>query len=197
MVGRRWIRNGMISSEYYACYVYGIELIVSEIIGISIILFLGAVTGTYSNAFVFLLVFILVRQYTGGFHADSYLSCNIFFSISYIVNMLIVAHIEVDLYVLTVLALIIGIGIISIIGPVTHKNKRIDETLRNTNKVRSFILYIGCCLVSVGIAASHRSLALTIIIALLQIIMLMVVERIRKRGRNNEKVRGKIKGSCN
>lgn len=187
-VGRRWIRNGLISSEYFACYVYGIELLVSEIFGISIILLLSAVTGTYSNAAVFLLVFILVRQYTGGFHADNYLSCNIFFSLSYIVNMLIVAHIEVNLYVMAVLTLVIGIGIISIIGPVMHKNKMLDETYHKINKIWSLILYVGCCLVSAVIAPSHKSLALTIIIALLQITMLMVVGRIRQGGLDNEKL---------
>jgi accessory gene regulator B len=181
-VGRRWIKNGLISREYYACYVYGIELIVSQIIGISIILFLGAVTGTYSNAAVFLLIFILVRQYTGGFHADNYISCNMFFSLSYIVNILIVASIEVNLYIMVVLTLLIGIGTILTIGPVTHKTKRLDKTLRNKNKALSLILYIGCCLISVGIAASHQSLALTIIIALLQIVILMVVGRIREGG---------------
>lgn len=189
-VGNRWLENGLISDEYYACYVYGIELIMSEIIGISIILFLGAVTGTCPNAVVFLLIFILIRQYTGGFHADNYISCNMFFSFSYMVNILIVACIKVNLYFMVVLTLMIGIGTILIIGPVTHKNKRLDETLRKKNKALSIFLYIGCCFISVGIAASHQSLALTIIIALLQIIILMVVGRIRQGGCNNEKVRG-------
>jgi accessory gene regulator B len=181
-VGRRWVRNGLISNEYYACYVYGIELIISEIIGVLIILLLGVVTGTYLNAVAFLIIFISVRQYTGGFHANNYISCNIFFSFFYIINMLIVVHIEFNLYIGIVLTLMIGIGTISIIGPVTHKNKRIDENLRKTNKTWSLILYVGGCLVSVFIAASHRLLALTIMVALLQIAILMIIGRIRQGG---------------
>lgn len=181
-VGRRWVRNGLISHEYYACYVYGIELIISELISISNILILGVITGTYSNAVVFLVVFILVRQYTGGFHADNYLNCNLYFSLSYVINMMIVACIDVNIYIISVIVLIMGIGTILIVGPVTHKNKVLNEALRKANKVRSLILYVGCCFISIGIAASHRSLSLTIIIALLQIIILMVTGRIKQGG---------------
>ncbi|MBE5982355.1 MAG: hypothetical protein E7248_03495 [Paenibacillaceae bacterium] len=181
-VGKRWVRNGIISDEYYTCYVYGIELIISELISISNILLLGFVTGTHSNAVVFLVVFILVRQYTGGFHADNYLKCNICFSLCYMINMMIVACIDFNVYIMAVIVSIMGIGTILILGPVTHKNKMINETLRKANKVRSLILYVGCCFISVGIAATHRSLSLTIIIALLQIIILMVVGRIKQGG---------------
>ncbi|MEY8355411.1 accessory gene regulator B family protein [Lachnospiraceae bacterium 54-53] len=180
MVGKRWIKNGLISSEYYECYVYGIELIVSQILGISIILLLGAITGTHLNAVVFLVVFILVRQYTGGYHAGNYLSCNIIFSLSYIVNMLIVARNEINLFILVAFTFTIGIGTISIIGPCTHKNKRIEETLLKANKTKSLVLYVVCCLISVCIASSHQSLALTIVVTLLQIIILMIIGKIKE-----------------
>lgn len=181
-VGRRWIRNGLISSEYYECYVYGIELIVSQIVGISIILLLGVITDTYLNAVVFLVVFILIRQYTGGYHAGNYLSCNIYFSLSYIINILIVARIEINLYVLAAFTFAIGMGTISIIGPCTHKNKRIDESLLKTNKIKSLVLYVVCCLISVFIASSHQTLALAIVVTLLQIIILMIIGKLREGG---------------
>lgn len=95
---------------------------------------------------------------------------------------MIVACIDFNVYIIAVIVSIMGIGTILILVPVTHKNKVINETLRKANKVRSLILYVGCCLISVSIAATHRSLSLTIIIALLQIIILMVVGRIKQGG---------------
>lgn len=65
-------------------YHYGIEITISSIINILLILLLSAVFDSVVTGLVFLVVFIPTRQYTGGYHADSYIKCNAVFSISFL-----------------------------------------------------------------------------------------------------------------
>ncbi len=52
--------------------IYGLELILSFIFSTSIILTVGAISGHILSSIAFLAVFILVRRFTGGFHANTF-----------------------------------------------------------------------------------------------------------------------------
>ena len=56
---------------------YGVELTVSSIIGIAVIMLGAALAKSFWCGIVFLLVFVPLRQLVGGYHADSYICCNL------------------------------------------------------------------------------------------------------------------------
>ena len=64
-------------------YKYGIEITLSTILNILIILILSLIYGSFFTGIIFLLVFIPLRKFTGGYHADTYMKCNIVFAILY------------------------------------------------------------------------------------------------------------------
>lgn len=51
-------------------YVYGIELIISGIISVGIVVFIGAVTGSILYALLYNIMMVVIRMYTGGYHAE-------------------------------------------------------------------------------------------------------------------------------
>lgn len=81
-----------IINEKIPVYRYGIELLISSAIGISLILTLGVISNTFLEATVFLLLFIILRQQTGGYHSNTYVGCNTSFSIIYLILVYIIKH---------------------------------------------------------------------------------------------------------
>ena len=84
-----WICNKLlekkiISDTYLEVYVYGFELILSFLISSSIIIAIGIITNQIIPTLTFLITFIFIRQFTGGFHANSYIMCKIYTLLCYI-----------------------------------------------------------------------------------------------------------------
>lgn len=71
--------------DKFEIYKYGFELLISSLIGISLILIIGLLSNTFSDSLVFLVCFIILRQCTGGYHSKSYLSCNLSFISVYLI----------------------------------------------------------------------------------------------------------------
>lgn len=79
-------RQNVADEEKKEIYIYGIELLVSSLIGAVLILGISIGIGKIWSGVVFLSVFILVRQYTGGYHADTYVRCNAAFVLTYLLT---------------------------------------------------------------------------------------------------------------
>lgn len=73
-------RKSVIDSGKSEIYQYGYEVLISGLAGILIALIIGIISGRISDAVIFLVYFIPLRQLCGGYHADSYLKCNIVFT---------------------------------------------------------------------------------------------------------------------
>lgn len=121
---------------------YGLEIILSTIIGFAAILFAGMLLKNIEIAFFYLFCIVPIRMYTGGYHANTYWVCNVVFTIIFIINlflykMIITYHIEHRLLELTLFSIFPVLRY----APIENKNKRL--TVINKNKYRkiSLILY--------------------------------------------------------
>lgn len=63
--------------EMVDVYRYGFEITISSILNIILVLCCGIIIGDILASAVYLFVFIILRLFTGGYHATSYLRCNI------------------------------------------------------------------------------------------------------------------------
>lgn len=79
-------------------YIYGYETFFSGVIDLIITLILGILFRRLITAIVFFVMFVSVRMYTGGYHADSYLKCKMIF-IGIIISVLGVTYIKFPLYI--------------------------------------------------------------------------------------------------
>ena len=78
LLSRKLIISGIIQKEFEAIYIYGFELLLSFVVSVSIILALSILIRKFFESLIFLVLFIAIRQFTGGFHARTYLKCQIF-----------------------------------------------------------------------------------------------------------------------
>lgn len=61
-----------ISEKDIDIYQYGIEITISSLLNIALIVIVSLITNSLFSGLIFLSTFILLRQFTGGYHAESY-----------------------------------------------------------------------------------------------------------------------------
>ena len=79
------LKNKIIQPDLFDVYCYGTELLLSFVMSTSIIVILGIVCQRITQTIVFLVLFIFLRRFTGGYHANTYLVCKAFTVGTYIV----------------------------------------------------------------------------------------------------------------
>lgn len=121
---------------------YGLEIMISTIIGFMVIILTGVIFGSTSIAVVYLLCIVPLRTYTGGYHANTYLTCNIVFTLIFVVNLFLYKLIIVYDYKYKLLGFTLLFAFLALrYVPVANRNKKL--TLKQQNKYRkiSFTLY--------------------------------------------------------
>ena len=80
-------------------------------------------TGEIVSAFLFLFIFVLMRKYCGGYHAQTHLQCNFVFALTTLAILLIVKNkFLMDSFVL-IITLITSDIIIFWLAPIVNVNK--------------------------------------------------------------------------
>ena len=190
------LRENIIENEDVETYIYGAEVLLSGILGIINILVVSVLMDSGNRGVLFLLIFIPIRMYIGGYHASSYLTCNICFILIYILTTSVENYVgkwglESILWILV----LIGLLIILKYAPLENINKRIPQCKVNKYKMIGSSLYIGFMLIAMVLCTdikqldnSHVSVetGLYINIILVTIVLLFVIG-MRKEGKLDEK----------
>lgn len=69
------VETGVVRNEDISIYQYGLNLLIKKIIHVTIILSLGLVVDEVWNILCFLVTYMSIREYSGGYHADSTRGC--------------------------------------------------------------------------------------------------------------------------
>ena len=141
-------------SDVQDFYRYGIEISISSLLNIVLVVIAGILIHHIIESIVFLSLFILIRSFTGGYHADTYFRCNLLMCTTFI---------------LTALA-----------NSIFSKNKPIDDSKRIKLKIIGIVitLIINCT----GLFLSRSYLGTMIILTTFLIALLMIAAKIKERG---------------
>lgn len=123
-----FLKNQVIDKENTEAYKYGMELLVSQVISIGVVLILGILLGRMWETLLFLIFFIAIRVYAGGYHASCYRNCIMGFAISYIGILVIGEWMRKEqLEFLAIICLVFANIIIYILAPIEDRNKPLDS----------------------------------------------------------------------
>lgn len=123
-------------------YEYGVKLIASSVIGIFIVIFIGIVLGKVLDSIVFLLCFMILRKYSGGYHANSYLTCNLFFITVFLSTVVTVEFTPVKYRVISCVVMhVMSFAVLLKFSPIENYNKRLEEIQKLKNKKVSLTIY--------------------------------------------------------
>lgn len=164
-------------------YVYGTELLLSFIISTSIILLIGMLIHRMIKTLIFLAAFILLRRYTGGYHAKTYLRCKIVTVATYLSVVLFSELFHPTLLWLACLGMI-GISTILMIGPIESPNKPLTAEERKKHKFTGLGLFV---LVFIFACLPYNPYGNVFYFSLASVIVLMLVTLIVRKEDKHEK----------
>lgn len=172
------ISNNDYEVEYYR---YGIEVALSSLLNLAIIIIIGIISMHIIESLIFLIVFIFVRQVTGGYHADTYFKCNLYLCLSFVLLLISYDFFSNNNNVYLVTAInIVSLLIISIFSPVENKNKPIAKANRKGLKIKSIVFSIIISIISIILHCKSIKYGSILSLILLLISMLIIVAKLKE-----------------
>lgn len=168
-------------------YVYGFELLLSTTAAIISILIISTVFSCPLSGALFLLVFISLRLFSGGYHASTYGRCflltNFVYCLSAETAKLIIVFIPSDTFGIFHIALTFTAAIpIVLLSPVRNTKHPLSETRYNRNKlVARLVLLFWACLsfiMSLFLEGYYSSL---ITVTLTAVAVMMIIPKFIER----------------
>lgn len=169
------LANGIVDAEDCEIYEYGINLILSGFLGGFVIIVLSFLMGRFELGVMFLGVIIPVRMYTGGYHADTHMMCNVVFSIVYIFSIVLYEWlVGLNLQNVIWIATIISVVLIGVLAPLENSNKPITKKEKRKYKIISICMCISVCVI-VKVFEQQFSIVLYMNVVLIMITLLLFV----------------------
>ena len=116
---------------------YGFQTIFSTVISFLIVIVSGIVFNILDISLVFLALFVLIRRFTGGYHADTYLKCNLCFAFVYFLTMAMTimtknsySAFKAEMFLVYLFSDIVIISY----APIENKNKPLAKSKRKERK---------------------------------------------------------------
>lgn len=170
-------------------YKYGFEIICSTLIGFIITLLIGLMFQMFLLSMIYYFAFVLIRQFTGGYHAKSYFMCNLVFSI---VTLFVFGFTKMAVFAgnysisIHLLLLLLSILITWYYAPIENENKPLDEEQKKRNHWIGTIQVCAVSAVSCLIYKISEQTSILLAFTLLAIAMLIAITKLSEGGNKSE-----------
>lgn len=136
-----WVKNGVIDQADTDAYIYGMELLFSTSINISIMLLVSVIAGETWLFIPYLASFIPLRLSAGGYHAKHHYSCILFNTIIYSMSVASVKLFSMrSLDIFCLLESTVSSITTFLFAPVPAKNKPLTDEEYRRGKLLSRVL---------------------------------------------------------
>lgn len=191
LISSEFVKHNIISEDAKDVYKYGVEISISSLIGFVITLIIGLIFNVLIQTVIFYVVFISLRSMTGGYHAETYLKCNLVFSlVTLFVVIFSKAACEMQMPggILTLLFLPSVTSFIWI-APVENINKPIEKKKRVYWKITAVVTSVLLYILSLLLYKNQHTIEATVIImTIFMVSVLCMIAIIQKGGKTNGKL---------
>lgn len=178
--------------ELMPLYIYGIQLLLSSVMGVILVLTAGLLTCNLINSILFLLAFIFLRKFTGGLHFNSYITCNTVTVLTFLTSAgleKLIASWEYSKAAFCFM-MVFSITATLVFAPVSNPNKEISDSEKRCFRLISILIlfaHFGIFIISTGII-STEIIIVTDFISSAYIIIGLIKNKIERRlDRENQK----------
>ena len=176
------LKNNVIKNEHLDIYIYGFEVLISGALSIFIGLILGLIFSQLIECIVFLVIFVTLRRYCGGYHADTYLKCNTIFTVNVAIVMIILKFNFTYSFAFHIMLCVLCILTYFVLSPIENIYKPItDEEKKKYRLIAVTLAFVTVILSSVIYMYFIKS-AIVMDIAMLSVAVSMIIEKLRKGG---------------
>ena len=137
-------------------YAYGMELLISDVLNTLIVLMIALISHTLPAVIIFIAVFMVLRRFVGGYHANSHLSCMLTLVMVMLVFSYGICNISGQTaQVFSISFITMALPIIFCITPVPHPNKPMSAEKSIRLRKRSIILAAVLSVVVIALLIFH------------------------------------------
>lgn len=179
------ILQKIIPVEKKHIYMYGFELLFADILNFSVIFIVGIILCGFSPTLIYCIIFIFLRSFCGGYHADTHLRCHICTIGVFIIFILLFRVLTTNNnFIIFIIDLIAYIPIL-VFSPIEHKNKPLSKINRKRNRLFSilafpFLIFISTFLQFLGLKEG-LAISLTLWIVSLCMIPAINIHNLKNR----------------
>ena len=172
----------IISQDEKEIYIYGYEMIITTILGAVLVFGIALLTGRFAEALCFFAVFVITRQFCGGYHSQTRIMCSITFMLCY-VSVLFFNSVLEPLYSWFIHLMLFIPYFAAILGyaPIVNENKPLTDSEVVINHKKSIVVSIVWLMISTLLLFIMPILSSAIDLTLLFIAVLMMIEVIKRR----------------
>ena len=176
-----------ISEKDIDIYQYGVEITISSLLNIALIVIVSLITNSLFSGLIFLSTFILLRQFTGGYHAESYFKCNTVLVSTYILVLILSRLICIEFRAGCII-LLLGVLVVIFFTPIYNAHKELSPSECRRNRKVSIFLYALIAIVSMITFQFNQYYGRVFIFTLGSILMLIIIEIfLQRRGFHESK----------
>lgn len=142
----KMLQEKMISTEDKKWYIYSLQLIIEKIVSYSTILLLAMIFGFFFQTIGFLLVFSVIRKYSGGFHFKHFWSCYLFSIGTYLAFVLVYQNYQFEFSIIPMIISslaclgIFGIGAVN--NRVYHWSMKEEREKCSLTRYSILVIYV-------------------------------------------------------
>lgn len=181
------LKNKIIKNEYLDIYIYGFEVIISGTLSLFIGLTLGLIFSQFLECMVFLVVFVVLRRYTGGYHAETYLKCNTIFAVNILIVMILLKFDFAYPFTFHIIVCSICILTYYLFAPIESIFKPISVEEKKKYRLFAVLIAIITVICSSLLYYSYFSFSIVMDMAMFSVAISMIIEKTRKGGVCDEK----------
>jgi accessory gene regulator B len=177
------LKKNIISETEYDIYTYGYESIMLGIIDLLIVLTTGLIFNEIIAMLLFFIMFILVRIYCGGYHANTVLKCKLIF--------ILICLCEVSLLKINfpwyfhIISMILYLLSCIFLSPIINENKPLTIEEQTKYKKTSIVLSLIWTIIAAFFYFFETKYCTTITITAFCITLLMVIGKYGKEKKAN------------
>ena len=181
-LSKQMIDKNIVENEDEECYVYGLELLLSKMIVLSVIGIIAIITNLVIPSAIFTFLYLLLRQYTGGFHCKTAERCIALSVIIYIIFAAIYKSNFTYSDIIMLIMSVISYITVWIFSPLADANKEIDDNEKI--KYRKISIFIGSIMFVVTILSfitNMNSIFVSVSFSLISDAILLIIAIMKKR----------------
>ncbi len=167
------LRKNIITKDDREIYEYGFELLIASLIGYALVLITSFLLGMFWQGVLFLAEFVVIRNYTGGYHADSHLKCNALL-IATVLFVLTISKIPIP-YLYLILMYLSYLVTVVIYAPLENKNKPLNLTKSKKYKKISIALSLIVGIIATTLSTINITFTKVVILTIFVVTLLILV----------------------
>lgn len=155
----------------------GVEVIISTIVNLLGVFAIGIFLGMFLQSVFFIICFMTIRNYSGGYHATTRIRCNITLWIITLLVLICLKAVAYYNFSLCIIGILLSGCCLLGIGPLENKHKPLSANIRSINQKYLIILFGAWSVAAIVLYNFWTMVSMTIILTEIVISILLIIEK--------------------